>query len=316
MRRAGSITLLFSSMALFAFVSCSDPAPERLVAIEPPHDTPLHEFSIAADMRGYTGSFEFEGALQALVALGPGAFLLSPGDIDPPQAVFSSIEGVLGSGFLWVPVVGNHEAETPEDMTFLRVAFSALTGELSGYRAGPPVSNASCYSFAIGACRIIVLNQYFDGSSDIGEAPEAPEAGTVGDALYSWLADELDAALEPYVIVVGHEPAYPQPDSFTGRLRHAGDSLDAHPTERDRFQAVLEAKGADLYLFGHTHNQSTIRVGSVLHADAGHARGIADEGAPSTFLKFAQYSDRAELLVYRSQNGLDYLLVERSAIWP
>ncbi|TFG83572.1 MAG: hypothetical protein E4H20_05215, partial [Spirochaetales bacterium] len=257
MMRKGVQFAIIVSMASLAFLSgCSLFGDLELEAIDPPGDIPAFEFSVAADMRGYTGRFEFYGALQAMTGKGPGAFLLSPGDVDPPFAIESLVEAVLGSDFPWVPVVGNHEAETPADMNYLRGYFPGLSAVLDGYSGGPEKSNASCYSFSAGNIRIIVLNEYYDGESDIGTDPSSGGAGTIGTFLYTWLQDQLVADSSIYTIVVGHEPAYPQPDSLTGRLRHDGDSLDAHPAERDAFQELLESEDVDAYLFGHTHNYS------------------------------------------------------------
>jgi hypothetical protein len=49
-----------------------------------------------------------------------GAFMISPGDIDPPGDSRWTIDQVLGTDYMWYPVVGNHEEETSSDMDYLR----------------------------------------------------------------------------------------------------------------------------------------------------------------------------------------------------
>jgi predicted phosphodiesterase len=85
------------------------------------------------------------------------------------------------------------------------------------------------------------------------------------------------------IFVVGHEPAYPQPDVDNGRLRHETDSLNAYVAHRDRFWDLLKGKGVVAYICGHTHNYSLVKIDGVWQLDAGHGRGLGDTGAPSTF---------------------------------
>ena len=44
-----------------------------------------------------------------IAALGETAFLVSPGDIDPPDGVLWTITRTLGITYTWYPGVGNHE---------------------------------------------------------------------------------------------------------------------------------------------------------------------------------------------------------------
>ena len=104
-----------------------------------------------------------------------------------------------------------------------------------------------------------VINEYFDGSSDIGVDPPPSDAlaGTISSATYAWLEADLEAASArspAYIFVVGHEPAYPLPDAANGRLRHRGDSLDAHPAEVESFMALLRSYSVTAYICGHTHD--------------------------------------------------------------
>jgi hypothetical protein len=72
-------------------------------------------FAVTADQHHYSGpgsydnSYYFRGVVESINALGGDAFMISPGDFVPVQGSEWTIEQVLGSSYLWHPVVGNHE---------------------------------------------------------------------------------------------------------------------------------------------------------------------------------------------------------------
>ena len=142
-----------------------------------------------------------------------------------------------------------------------------------------------------------MLNEYCD------ETGAAALDGDVSDHLYAWLAADLQANTQPYIFVAGHEPAFVQPDMDNGRLRHVGDSLDQHPAHRDRFWSLLQAEGVTAYLCGHTHNFSAVDLGGVWQIDAGHARGLGDTGAPSTFIRIELLPGLVRYLAYRDDSA-------------
>ncbi len=241
-------------------------------------------FAVTADMREYAGpglydtSSYFRGTCEAIAALGGGAFMVSPGDIDPPGDVSWTIEQYIGPGAVWYPVVGNHEKETPSDMDWLR-AYNEYGDTLPNIvNVGPPGCEETTYSFNYENAHFVVLNEYYDGVSDTGTT------GDVADALYAWLVDDLNGTDREHIFVFGHEPAFPQPDVDTGRARHVGDSLDLYKTNRDRFWTLLRDRGVLAYICGHTHNYSAVKIDGVWQLDAGHCRGYGDLGAPSTFI--------------------------------
>jgi len=239
-------------------------------------------FAVIADVRAYSGPGQydtrqyFRGVCETIAALGESAFMVSPGDIDPPADVEWTIKQYIGQDYIWYPVVGNHEAETSADMEWLRT-YGSGGGGSNAVNVGPPGCEETTYSFDYGNSHFVVLNEYYDGISDTGTD------GDVVDALYNWLVDDLSTTDKTHLFILGHEPAYPQPDASNGRLRHLGDSLDAHPANRDRFWTLLKNNGAVAYICGHTHNYSVVNVSGVWQLDAGHARGIGDTGAQSTF---------------------------------
>ncbi|MBW1687525.1 MAG: metallophosphoesterase, partial [Deltaproteobacteria bacterium] len=123
------------------------------------------------------------------------------------------------------------------------------------------------------------------------------------DALYNWLQADLIATTQPLIFVLGHEPAWPQPDADSGRMRHLGDSLDQYPSNRDRFWSLLRQHQVVAYLHGHTHNFSSVNIDGVWQIDAGHARGIGDTGAMSTFALTDIVDDTVTYQAYRGSGA-------------
>ena len=265
-------------------------------------------FSVAADMRGYTGDniHYFRGACERLFYGGPGSFMISPGDLDPPAQAYSTIKTYIDSEYIWYPIAGNHETETISDMEWLRNHNSNGNTLLNIENTGPAGSAETTYSFDYNNAHFIILNQYFNGISDTGSD------GDVTDALHTWLVSDLELNTKPVVIVFGHEPAYPQPDKDSGRLRHGNDSLNQYPVNRDRFWNTLSTYGVKAYICGHTHNYSTYLKDNVLQIDAGHARGEGDNGAKSTFLMFYIMNDDSVWVYTYRFSGIEknYMLTE------
>jgi hypothetical protein len=295
-------------MTLCVFAACTDggthsPPPAPPSPIVPGTEARSLSFSVAGDMRGYVGATEFGGVLAALAAIGAGDFLVSPGDIDPPAAVRTAIDQTLGVGFPWFPVVGNHEAETAADMAYLRgYGVADQLSAATGFTPGPGVAAGTTYSFDAGGAHFVVLNEYFDGAVDDLMPADAELAGDVSSALLAWLDADLTAAAARsprWVFVVGHEPAWVLPDADRGSARHVGTSLDAYPQNRDAFWELLREHGVTAYVCGHTHSASAAELGGVLQLDTGHARGTADDSAPSTFLRIDLYDTLGVVSTYR-----------------
>ncbi len=303
LKQAFNILLVLFSFCIF--ISCQESSTASYTEYAIPEGVIISSFSSAADMREFTGSNPayFRGACEKIKSIGAGEFMISPGDIDPPDAVYNTIKAYTGSSYTWYPVTGNHEAETASDMNFIINHFNSLPGIV---RSGPPGSEKTTYSFESGNVHIAMLNEYYDGTSDrAGD-------GDVADALYSWLEADLSANKKPVVFVVGHEPAYPQPDADNGRLRHEYDSLNSHPASRDRFWNLLSAKNVTAYICGHTHDFSAVKINNVWQIDVGHARGSADTGAMSTFIMFYMMNDGAvHAYVYRAEPRSSYYLRHR-----
>jgi hypothetical protein len=260
-------------------------------------------FAVTADMRGctppeMTGPDSFVGVCEAIRDVGPGAFMVTPGDFDPPGRVRAVIDDVLGPDYVWYPVVGNHELDDPASMVWVR-QYNAGGDTLPRIvRAGPPNAVETCYSFDYANAHFVAINEYYDGTTDDNKG------GDVSDPLYEWLAADLAANDKPIVFVMGHEPHIAVPDMDNGRVRHRGGSLDKDPERNHRFWTLLRRRNVTAYLCGHTHGTSIAKVNGVWQLDAGHARGAGDKGAESAFLMVHVAPDGiVRCNVYRSTNN-------------
>jgi len=203
---------------------------------------------------------------------------MSSGDIDPPDQVYADLQHYIGSDYLWYPVVGNHEAETSEDMEWLR-SYNSDGNSLPGVvNIGPTGGKETTFSFDYQNVHFVIINEYYDTGSDTSTDGDIP------DQLYNWLLNDLTTSTKPVTLVFGHEPAYPQPDEESERLRHETDSLNKYSSNRDLFWSALKNNNVSAYFCGHTHNYSKMKFDTVWQIDAGHARGTGDTGSRSTFL--------------------------------
>jgi hypothetical protein len=216
----------------------------------------------------YRDSRYFQGACEAIKKYGKGSFLISPGDIDPPSTVYEVVSQILGEDYPWYPVVGNHDPEVETNMQYLR-DFNKNGNSLPNIvRKGPPGCIETTYSFDWADNHFVVLNQYYDGQSDMGtDGDHVPQ-------LLEWLQKDLSETEKKYIFVFGHEPLIAIPDMDNGRLRHADDSLNKYPQNSFKFHQLLKKYNVNAYVCGHTHNASIAKINNIWQIDIGHARGI------------------------------------------
>jgi hypothetical protein len=281
------------------------------------HENSNHQFTFAvtADMRYFSGpsyhtSQYFRGACEAIAGAGSGAFMVIPGDIDPTTDVNWTITQTLGITYTWYPVVGNHELPNAGYEPYPGANMDWLRAHDYGtVNPGPSGCPQTTYSFNYENAHLVMLNEYCDAGSDTVTDGDMP------DHLYSWLVNDLDNTDKTLIFVFGHEPAYPQPDADNGRVRHLGDSLDQNPANRDRFWDLLRSRDVVAYICGHTHNFSAAMIDGVWQLDAGHARGLGDTGAQSTFILVHVDGSIVTFEAYRDDaSGGPYTLAHRGVL--
>jgi len=125
-------------------------------------------FALAADMRNYAGDNAeyFRGACESMTSHGNISFMISPGDIDPPDSVYYTIQKYLDAGMVWYPIVGNHESETPSDMEWLRNYNKCGNMLPNIINTGPASCKETNYSSDYKNTHFVILNQYCNYTCD------------------------------------------------------------------------------------------------------------------------------------------------------
>ncbi len=247
-----------------------------------------------------TGLIElfFRGTIEAIGAIGGGAFLISSGD-NSIQSNMWTIRKYLGRDYPVYFAVGNHEVKDLGNMRDL-ITYNRTPGNLPNLVSWGPTGYSdtrlsfneedTSYSFDYGECHFAFINPWFHRDR---------EHVTVPSVIFNWLERDLSNTDKKYIFVVGHEPAYPQPDMDTGATRHIGSSLDYTPESRDRFWDLLVEKHVLAYLCGHTHGFSTYQENGVWQIDSGNAVGPNVLQNYATFSKFQVYHGGVVVNTYR-----------------
>jgi hypothetical protein len=250
-------------------------------------DEPL-SFIIAQDQRykateKYHKPEFFMGALLAIEKVGKGAFMISPGDIDPMEATRNLVAEILGEDYPWYPAVGNHDIEDPANIEYFREYNHSGNSLSNVVRIGPPGCEETTYSFEVGNCHIAIINVYFDGKSDHGTD------GDIVPELLDWLEEDLKNTDKPFVFVAGHEPLLAQPDMDNGRIRHQGDSLDKYYRNAYKLRELLKKYNVRAVFNGHTHGASICKINGLWQVDSGHAYGIENPFPEFLFQELTDY---------------------------
>jgi predicted phosphodiesterase len=207
------------------------------------------------------------GGFEAIKNVGQGEFVVINGDLDPPQDTRALLDEVLGEDYPWYTVIGNHDAETEEDMEFLRDMNRNGNSFANIVRRGPAGCEETTYSFDYNNVHIVVLNLYYDGEKD------NLADGVVTPKLLAWLEEDLKQNDKKYTFVFGHEPIRPVMDLVTGAVRHLGDSMDQYYEETVLFERLLHKYNVNAFFSGHTHCASYANRNGLWLINSGHIYG-------------------------------------------
>lgn len=284
--------------------SPTDVKPSYTPSPPTPTNTPVPSFSfvVNADMANHVGPGEFDtpqyfrGMVETIAQLPNIQFMISVGDTTPSASTRWTIDQYLGSDFLWFPVIGNHELDQV-DLNYLRNYDYDPNGDTPPniVNHGPPGCENTTFSFDYENTHFVILNEYCDLDNEIRTD------GAIVDALYDWLAQDLQVNTLPHILVFGHEPAFPEPDVELGIVRHEEDSLDKYPITRDRFWALLKEDHVAAYFVGHTHSYSAVNIDGVWQIDAGHSMGAWTQSTPSTFIVMHVVGNQITYETYRTR---------------
>ena len=230
-------------------------------------------------------------------------FMVVTGDFPDVSQTEAAIDNVVGADFLWFPVIGNHEiSDNIANFNFLRdTMVPALPYVVD---EGPVGSRHSSYSWSYGNAHFVAVNAYWNGGTGTGDDYAAD--GDIPVELRNWIDTDLQNSTRSHEFVFVHEPAYPD-------HRHEGDSLDAHPTNRDDFVAMLNANGAETLFSGHTHYYEhdvapEFPLGDLHQVTTGALRDISDAGDSSgpTIMYVLVEGETTTYKAYHSTNGFPF----------
>ena len=260
-------------------------------------------FNVFADVNQYSEDQYDEGnyfrhAATEMKRIALGEFAILPGDFHPPWTTFKDLREVIGNDYKLYPAIGNHELDEDEFIAWMKNYLAKLR-----VNHGPKNSELTTYSFDFENAHFVSLNFYYDGESDEKEPPE------LNGALMDWLENDLKASDKQFKFVFGHVPLVSLPDYESGRRRHKSGNLN----EKDNYQRfvdILRWHKISAYFCGHTHDFSYAKINGIRQIDAGHMRGVGDEGALSTFLKVSVSNSHLVVEVFRL-SGENYELTNK-----
>lgn len=146
---------------------------------------------------------------------------------------FSPLVDVLDRLVLW-PTMGNHDVRTGNGAPFLGNFVLPTDSGAPGTTSGTEVY----YSFDYGLAHFAALDA--SGRTNLA----------VGAPMHQWLAADLDDAIargKRWLIVFTHNPPYTKGS-------HDSDVEGDLIIIRNNFVPLIESKGVDLFLAGHSHN--------------------------------------------------------------
>jgi len=113
---------------------------------------------------GYNNS---QKALWRTIAPHRGVFAMTAGDVGSPDGIRKTIDECFGAKYPWYVAAGNHDLRK-DRMAALRTLNPDGNSLPNIVNPGPANCKETTYSFRYENCHFVILNQYYDGDSDIG----------------------------------------------------------------------------------------------------------------------------------------------------
>jgi hypothetical protein len=186
----------------------------------------------AARVRDAYAAFTGPRGTDVWLMLGDNAYN-SGTDEEYQRAVFDMYPETLRSVPLW-PTFGNHDGLSAQSSTQSGPYYDIFTLPADGSAGGVPSGTEAYYSFDYANIHFICLDSY--------ESSRAPNG-----AMLAWLAQDLAADHALWTIAFWHHPPY-------SKGSHDSDWEIELLEMRQNVLPVLEARGVDLVLSGHSHS--------------------------------------------------------------
>jgi len=154
-------------------------------------------------------------------------------DAEYQSAIFTMYPEILRRTVLW-PTLGNHDAHSADSGTQSGPYYSIFTLPKRAEAGGLASGTEAYYSYDYGNIHFICLD-----SSDSSRSPSG--------AMLTWLKSDLDATDQTWVIAYWHHPPY-------SHGSHNSDSESNLKDMRQNALPILEGRGVDLVLSGHSHS--------------------------------------------------------------
>jgi hypothetical protein len=181
-----------------------------------------------------------------------------------------------------LPTLGNHETNNrPGALPYYVQAFPKLP------KNGPKDLTGIVYSIDVGRIHVASV------------ATELPSRfGEISDIQLEWLEQDLAATKQPYIIVIGHDPAFPA-GVYKGR------SLDSNIKQRDKFWAILAKHKVTAYMAGHEHLYNRKEINGIAHLIIGTAGSSPYGGFGGDYYHYGSFETKPNGLVGRIFNEFD-----------
>jgi hypothetical protein len=154
-------------------------------------------------------------------------------DSDFQSAVFTMYPEMLRKSVVW-PTLGNHDAHSADSGSQSGPYYSIFTLPKRGEAGGLASGTEAYYSYDYGNIHFVCLDSSDSSRSSTG-------------AMLNWLKADLDATDQTWIIAYWHHPPY-------SKGSHDSDSEANLKDMRQNALPILEQRGVDLVLGGHSHS--------------------------------------------------------------